>query len=106
MPNGHGGVPFLGAPIVFAVMFAFFASLPFKARLGWTWVAICLLLAALVGWRLAYDLHLREADEYGGAYTALDVYQRAARRYRILAVIYTVLATAVGFCILWWRGLP
>lgn len=65
-----------------------------------------MMLAALVGWRLAYHLHMRDADEYGGAYTAPDVYQRAARRYRILAMIYTILATAVGFCILWWRGLP
>jgi len=106
MPNGHGGVPFLGAPIFFAVMFAVFASLPFEAPLGWAWVALCLMLAALVGWRLAYHLHMRDADEYGGAYTAPDVYRRAARRYRILATVYTMLATAVGFCILWWRGLP
>jgi len=106
MPNGHGGVPFLGAPIVFAAMFAVFASLPFEAPLGWAWVAICLTLAALVGWRLAYHLHMRDADEYGGAYTAPDVYRRAARRYRILATVYTILATSVGFSILWWRGLP
>ena len=106
MPNGHGGVPFLSGPIFFAVMFAAFAGLPLKARLGWAWVAICLVLAALVGWRLAYNLHMRDADEYGGGYTPLDVYRRAVRRYRVLAVMYTVLTTAVGFGILWWRGLP
>jgi hypothetical protein len=106
MPNGHGGVPFLGAPILFAVMFAAFAELPLKARLGWGWVAICLVLAGLAGWRLAYNLHMRAADEYGGAYTPPDVYWRAVRRYRVLAVVYTVLTTTVGFSILWWRGLP
>lgn len=106
MPNGHGGVPFLGAPILFAVMFAAFAGLPLQARLGWAWVAICLVLAGLVGWRLAYNLHMWGADEYGGAYTAPDVYRRAARRYRVLAVASTVLATSIGFDILWWRGLP
>ena len=39
MPNGHGGVPFPGAPIVFALMFTTLAGLPLKARLAWAWVA-------------------------------------------------------------------
>jgi hypothetical protein len=106
MPNGHGGVPFLGAPILFAVMFATFVGLPLKDRLGWAWVGICLVLAALVGWRLAYNLHMRDADEYGGGYTPPAVYRQAARRYRVLAVVYTVLTTTMGLGILWWRGLP
>lgn len=106
MPNGHGGVPFLGTPIFFSVMFATFAGLPLKDRLGWAWVAICLVFAALAGWRLAYHLHMWDADEYGGSYTEPDVYRRAEGRYRVLAMVYTVLAVAVGFGILWWRGLP
>jgi hypothetical protein len=106
MPNGHGGVPFLGGPIVLAILFTCFVSLPLKARLGWAWVAICLIFAALVGWRLAYDLHMRDADAYGGAYTRPEIYRRAARRYWALAPIYAILATTLGFCILWWRGLP
>jgi hypothetical protein len=106
MPNGHGGIPFLGAPIAFSILFAVFAGLPLKERFGWAWVVVCLVLAALVGWRLAYHLHMRDADEYGGAYTPPEVYRRTARRYRVLAVVYTVLATTLGFGILWWRGLP
>ena len=106
MPNGHGGVPFLGAPVFLGVLFAVFASLPDIARFGWAYVGLCLGLAAAAGWRLAYHLHMREADEYDGAYTAPDAYQRAARRYWIAAPIYAVLAAAGGFAILWWRGLP
>lgn len=106
MPNGHGGAPFLGAPILFAVLFAVLAALPTRDRLGWAWVAVCLVFAAIAGWRLAYHLHMRDADEYGGAYTSPDVYKQAARRYWICAVLYTILATAAGFGILWWRGLP
>jgi len=108
MPNGHGGVPFLGAPILFAVMFAVLASLPpgLQGTLGWVRVAFCLVLAALVGWRLAYNLHMRDADEYDGAYTPPDEYRRAARRYWVLAPVYTVLSTSAGFAILWWIGLP
>ena len=106
MPNGHGGVPFLGAPIVFAFLFAVMASLPNPQRFGWAWVAICLFFAAMAGWRLAYHLHMRDADEYDGAYTAADAYLRATRRYRVAAVTYAILSTAAGFGILWWRGLP
>jgi hypothetical protein len=106
MPNGHGGVPFLGTPIFFTVMYAAFAGLPLKDRLGWVWVAIFLVFAALAGWRLAYHLHTWDADEYGGSYTEPDVYRRAKGRYRVLAMVYTVLTAAVGFGLLWWCGLP
>ncbi|MBF0327810.1 MAG: hypothetical protein HQL10_01480 [Nitrospirae bacterium] len=87
-------------------MFAIFAGLPHKSYFGWLWVAICLVFAALGGWRLAYHLHMWDADEYGGAYTPPDIYQRTLKRYRILSMVYAVLAAVLGFCILWWRGLP
>lgn len=106
MPNGHGGSPFLGAPILFAIFFAVMASLPNPQRIGWLWVAVCLLFAAVAGWRRAYHLHMRAGDEYDGAYTSPDAYKRAARRYWIAAPIYILLSTAAGFGILWWRGLP
>ncbi len=106
MPNGHGGAPFLGAPILFAILFAVSAALPLRDRLGWVWAGVCLLFAALAGWRLAYHLHMRAADEYGGAYTSPDAYRQAARRYALYAVLYTIATTAAGFGILWRVGLP
>ena len=106
MPNGHGGSPFLGAPIFSVILFAVLAALPIKDRLGWAWVAVCLCVAAYGGQRLAYHLHMRAAAEYGGAYTEPAAYQRARRRYVIASVIYTILAAAAGFAVLWWRGLP
>ena len=106
MPNGHGGAPFLGSAVLFAIGFAILASLPGVERYGWPYVALCLAVAAVAGWRLAYHLHMRAADEYEGAYTAADAYLRATRRYRVAAVIYAILSAAAGFGILWWRGLP
>jgi hypothetical protein len=106
MPNGHGGAPLFGGPIILAVMFGIAVTLPLQASLGWAWVAVCVALAAAVGWRLAYHLHMRDADEYGGAYGTPEEYQRALRRYRMLALVYAVAAAAVGFGIVWWRGLP
>lgn len=107
MPNGHGGYPFLGGPILLAVLFTVTAFLPLEARgwLGGLRVAICLLLAALVGWRLAYHLHLRHSDGYGGAYTSPAVYRRAVLRYWILALLYAAIMTGAGYAVLRWRGL-
>ena len=108
MPNGHAGVPYFGGPILFAIMFAAFAWPPFgdSGWLAWTRLGVCLLLAAAVGWRLAYYFHLHKFDDYGGAYTPPDVYRRASRRYWIAAPIYAILTAVAGFGILWWRGLP
>lgn len=108
MPNGHGGVPYLGGPVLFAIMFAIFASLSpgDTGWLAWGRVLVCLILGAAVGWRLAYYFHLYKFDDYGGAHTPPDVYRRASRRYWIMAPIYGIITTVTGFGILWWRGLP
>jgi hypothetical protein len=108
MPNGHSGVPYLSGPVLFAIMFATFAWLPFGhgCWFAWTRAGICLLFAAAIGWRLAYYVHMYSADEYGGAYTPPDVYRQASRRYWIAAPIYAVLTAAAGFGILWCSGLP
>jgi len=96
VPNGHGGAPFLGAPVILLAMFAVTAFVPAFEFLGWGRLA----LAALAGWRLAYHLHLRHADEYEGAYTNPETYRRARRRYWMLAPVYAALATAAGFAVL------
>jgi hypothetical protein len=106
MPNGHGGAPFLGAPVLCVILFAVLAALPIKDRLGGVWIGLCLGVAAYGGQRLAYHLHMRSAAEYDGAYTEPAAYQRARRRYVIASVIYTIVAAAAGFAVLWWRGLP
>jgi hypothetical protein len=74
--------------------------------LAWTRVLLCMILAAAVGWRLAYYFHLYGVDDYGGAYTPPDIYRRANRRYWILAPIYATITMIVGLGILWRRGLP
>jgi len=108
MPNGHGGVPYFGGPVFFAIMFAIITWLPVSDEgwLAWARVGISLLLAAAIGWRLAYYFYMYDADDYGGAYTPPDVYRQASRRYWIAAPIYAALTTVVGFIILWWRGFP
>ena len=96
MPNGHGGAPFLGAPVILLLVFGVTALVPAFELLGWGRLAF----AALAGWRLAYHLHMRRADEYDGAYTNPETYRRARLRYWLLAPVYAALATAAGFVIL------
>lgn len=107
MPNGHGGIPFLGAPILYVVLFATLAWLPLPGAglLNWARVALCLGFAALAGWRLAYHLHLRHADGYGGAYTSPEIYRRAVLRYWFFSLLYTAITSGAGFAVLRWRSL-
>jgi hypothetical protein len=108
MPNGHSGIPYLGGPILFTIMFTTFAWLPVgsDAWFVWTRVVVCLLLAAAIGWRPAYYFHMYDADDYGGAYTPPELYRQASRRYWVAAPIYAIITAVAGLGILWWRGLP
>jgi hypothetical protein len=108
MPNGHGPVPYFGGPILCAISFAFFVCLPFgdKGWPAWARFCFCMVLAAAIGWRVAYYVHMYEADNYGGAYTPPEVYRRASRHYWIAAPFYSVLTAAAGLGVLWWCGLP
>jgi hypothetical protein len=107
MPNGHGGIPHYGSPILYAILFfvAVFYPLAADPWLQWARAALCLLLAALAGWRLAYHLHMWDADALQG-YAPEEAYRHDLRRYRVFATAYAVLTTGLGFAILWWRGLP
>ena len=108
MPNGHGGVPIFGKSVVLAISFALVTWAPGRLEdsIGWVQVGFCVLLAALFGWSLAYDLHMWDADDYGGAYTPHGKYRSALLHYRVRGVIYAAIAVTTAFGILWWRGLP
>ena len=108
MPNGHGGVPYFGGPIFFAMLFVIFTWLPFgdEGWFPWVRVGVCMIFATAIGWRIAYYVPMYNADDYGGAYTPPDVYRRMRRRYWIAVPFYPLVTAAVGSCVLWWRGLP
>ena len=101
MPNGHGGYPFMGSPVLIGLMLG--VALAYRVDPGSRYhsfrIATCLVLAAALGWRLAYHLHMRAADEYGGAY--VDATERAVlvRRYRIFTAVYIL--AALGVVVLW-----
>lgn len=104
MPNGHGGIPRFGGAVFYTILALL--ALAAQQRFGWPAIAAATILAAIAGWRFAYHLHFWAADEYGGAYTSPEKYQRAALRYYGFGVIYAGVAAAAVFGLAWWRGLP
>jgi hypothetical protein len=107
MPNGHGGMPAFGTPVLLAVLFAVVvrASPPHPGSPSWVSVTICLVIAALFGWKMAYHVHMRAADAYGGGYTPPEDHARSLRRYRMMSVVYVLGSLALGAALLRWRGL-
>lgn len=93
MPNGHGGIPRMGTPLLFAVLAALAVALQQPA--------LAAALAAIAGWRLAYHLHFWAADEYGGAYTSAEKYRRAQLRYYGFGVLYAAAGAAAVLAIVW-----
>jgi hypothetical protein len=107
MPNGHGGYPFLGSPILLAILFALTQAwdVPVPSTLNTARVAACIVMAAAAGWRLAYHLHMRAADAYSGQFLKEGEREAARKRYVTLAVVYALIAGAIGTAILRMRGL-
>lgn len=80
----------MGGPLLLAV--ALFVLLLIPLDPGSSHAAARPLLAAaigvLLGCRLAYHLHMRALDAYGGAYTDPEKFRRARRRCMIMCVVY------------------
>jgi steroid 5-alpha reductase family enzyme len=100
MPNGHGGYPWMGGPALLLVAFLVVLFLPIDpaSSHGQARELVGLVLAALFGCRMAYHLHMRTADAYGGGggYTDPAAFRRARLRYRVLCVVYAAVAIVLG----------
>ena len=102
MPNGHGGIPRWGSPVAFSLYFIGLVYMRVATSFGpWTvWTA--LVVAAVVGWRIAWHHHMFDAMDYEGAYTAEDVIARARKRYFIAAPIYISIAVGAAAALLYY----
>jgi len=106
MPNGHGGYPWMGGPILLAIGFLILLFLPLASDSAFARARpmLGLVVAGVFGCRLAYHLHMRRADAYGGGYTDPDAYRRARRRYALACVGYSAAAVYVAHRALEARG--
>ncbi|MBI1746880.1 MAG: hypothetical protein HYR55_09875 [Acidobacteria bacterium] len=90
MPNGHGGIPRFGSPILLLLALLGYMALSRSVDSLWA-SAPGYLIGALFGWRLSWHIHLYDAMEYEGAYTSEEVKKRTKRRYRMGWLLYTTL---------------
>jgi hypothetical protein len=107
MPNGHGGYPYMGSPLLLALAFAVLLFLPFDpaSAHGRAIPLLLLVIAGFFGCKLAYHLHLRAADSYGGGYTEPAAYRGAKVRYRVACVVYSIVAVYLAHLAVEARGL-
>ena len=93
MPNGHGGIPRFGSPILllilFIVMHVIKEHIPLYNYLKYA-------LALLIAWRLAWHIAMYPTVAYGGQFTSDEELHAAKKKYGIaLAVCVVVLGGVV-----------
>ena len=96
MPNGHGGIPFLGAPVLLGIL---------TALLVWWYRAtgsvipqvLIYISTALFGWRLAFHITMWDVMEYGGGYTSEEDMTKAKRRFMGAAITLIPLSLLLGY---------
>lgn len=93
MPNGHGGYPWMGSPLLLAVALLILVLLPFDPDSGHGRARpmLAAVIGVVFGCRVAYHLHRRSTDAYGGAYTDPDNVRRARIVYAGACVLYGAL---------------
>ncbi len=91
MPNGHGGTPKWGLPLI--LLGGTVASLIWYSKVHAVWsAAASLVFAALLAWRFSYHVTMWDAGEYGGAYTAEAAMKLARKRHRMWSILGCVIA--------------
>ncbi len=95
MPNGHGGIPWMGSPVLLLALLILLSWLRFSREASWT-VYAAYPVAALFAWRFAWHLCLYEATGYDGGYTPPEEMKKArASFYRLSVVLIAVAIISV-----------
>lgn len=96
----------MGSPLLLATIFVVLVFLPVNphSAAGRGLPLLALLVAGLFGCKLAYHMHMRAADNYGGAYTDPAAHRRARIHYLTACVAYSVVAVYLAHLALEARG--
>lgn len=95
MPNGHGGIPKYGSPILLVVLLGGWILVVDKEN---PWYMFRFVLAAVLGWRLAWHIFMYDLMEYGGHYQDKNIINKARTKYSVAAIIFIILiCTAVYY---------
>ena len=96
MPNGHGGIPHYGAPVLLGILTALLVWW-FRATASAIPHVLVYLSSGLFGWRLAFHLIMWDVMEYGGGYASEEDMVKAKRKYLVAAVILIPLSVVGGY---------
>ena len=99
MPNGHGGIPPYLAAVGLLIALVLVYVYSRKEGLGWVGYAGYPLAAGL-GWRFAYGLHMWKVTEYDGAYSSDEAMNLAIGKYLIGSVVYALVAMAAWYFVI------
>lgn len=95
MPNGHGGIPKYGSPVVLFIVLLILVWLRLARNILWP-VLAAYPIVIILGWRLAWHIHMYDATEYGGAYTPKEEIESAKRKYRIGIIVYIFIGLLIS----------
>jgi len=99
MPNGHGGVPRFGYPVLLGIATVLLVWW-YRATASVIPQVLVYLSSGLFGWRLAFHLTMWGVMEYGGGYTSKEDMAKAKRKYLVAAVILIPLSIVGGYWLL------
>lgn len=86
----------MGGPVLLLIAFGIVLFGPVPDALEGAREILALTIAAFFGCKVAYHLHMRSADAYGGAYTNPQRLRRARARYLIACVVYAAVAVVLA----------
>lgn len=88
----------MGGPVLLLVAYLVLLLLPMDPASSHAAAQelLAITVATLLGCRIAYHLHMRSADAYGGAYTDPAAYRKSRRRTWVMCVIYGVATGYLG----------
>lgn len=98
MPNGHGGIPRLGSPVLM-MLGAVLSVWWFREKPHTVPMILAYGFGCAVAWRLAFHLTMWHVSEYGGHYVSDDEKRTARRRYIPLTVLLILAAVAVVYMV-------
>lgn len=90
MPNGHGGIPKYGSPILLLIGYVILAWHYLAKDHTWA-IYVAYLVSILFGWRLSYHMHMYDAMEYGGAFSSEEKLKVSTVKYKKYSIIFIMM---------------
>ena len=98
MPNGHGGIPWMGSPILIGIILGVVVSVTQKIDQELYVILgkfVSYFLAILFSWRLSSHFFMWGVTEYDGAYVKEEEIEVAKKKYLIATIVLSVIMVVI-----------